>query len=444
MTQRLDSFFEWIWDVFTSVKLTVVILTLWLFGSILGTLIVQNEPVSRYVAMYGPKLTAWMFSFHLYDVYHAPWYLLILVLLALNLLGCMLKAWPVKWKLMTQVPRRRVLTDRAGKLTDSRRFHCSHEELEALKARLESRYGSVEDSTDEGVRHLFAQKQAGSHMSFFVLHIGFIVVVLGGLVSLVFGVDAFMSIEEGTSDSLIYQRKGQQMVPYRLDFSVRCDGFALKTDERGRPLEYVSDLVILQDGQERTRQSIEVNSPLHFEGWNLYQSSYEELVRLKVVNTQTGEESRVSLSPQNPQFAESIRMRLYLLRHALGSPMGNSALLQLEGPDGQMFRYQVAGDAARTKERNGQLGEMIAISFADDKLHYATGLQVVKDPGAILVWIGCGLFILALYLTFYLSHRRLWMQWQDGILRVNGIAQRNMPMFRKELDALFSGLGEKK
>ncbi len=43
------------------------------------------------------------------------------------------------------------------------------------------------------------------------------------------------------------------------------------------------------------------------------------------------------------------------------------------------------------------------------KQMYATGLQVAKDPGVWIVYLGCGLMLVGLYMAFFLSHRRLWL-----------------------------------
>ena len=41
---------------------------------------------------------------------------------------------------------------------------------------------------------------------------------------------------------------------------------------------------------------------------------------------------------------------------------------------------------------------------------YYTGLQISKNPGMPLVWIGFGLIVAGFILVLFGSHRRLWMQ----------------------------------
>ena len=41
---------------------------------------------------------------------------------------------------------------------------------------------------------------------------------------------------------------------------------------------------------------------------------------------------------------------------------------------------------------------------------FYTGLQVNRDPGVSLVWIGCFLMIGGFFVTFFMSHRRIWIR----------------------------------
>ena len=64
-----------------------------------------------------------------------------------------------------------------------------------------------------------------------------------------------------------------------------------------------------------------------------------------------------------------------------------------------------------------------------------TGLQVAKDPGVWLVYLGCGLMLVGLVTAFFLSHRRIWLFLREeeggtAILFV-GSTNKNRAGFRK-------------
>ena len=75
------------------------------------------------------------------------------------------------------------------------------------------------------------------------------------------------------------------------------------------------------------------------------------------------------------------------------------------------------------------------------KQMYATGLQVARDPGVWLVYIGCGLMLLGLYIAFFMSHRRIWLAVQTNddqktSLLLAGSANKNRVGFSRQFSSL--------
>jgi len=65
-----------------------------------------------------------------------------------------------------------------------------------------------------------------------------------------------------------------------------------------------------------------------------------------------------------------------------------------------------------------------------------TGLQVAKDPGVWVVWVGCFLMVIGVYAAFFMSHRRIWVRIQNGTVTVGGNASKNQASFLLYLDGL--------
>jgi cytochrome c biogenesis protein len=80
------------------------------------------------------------------------------------------------------------------------------------------------------------------------------------------------------------------------------------------------------------------------------------------------------------------------------------------------------------------------------KMKEYTGLQVTKDPGVGMVWTGCTLMVIGILLTFFFSHRRLWIR----IMKVGnklelmmaGTASKNRLAFEKEFQRLKAKIQE--
>lgn len=76
-----------------------------------------------------------------------------------------------------------------------------------------------------------------------------------------------------------------------------------------------------------------------------------------------------------------------------------------------------------------------------EKARY-TGLEVKKDPGIWLVWAGFTLMILAIGLTFYSSHRKLWVcvepdkKGKKSTITLAGRTSRNERAFEEKFEAL--------
>ncbi len=74
-----------------------------------------------------------------------------------------------------------------------------------------------------------------------------------------------------------------------------------------------------------------------------------------------------------------------------------------------------------------------------------TGLQVARDPGVNIVWLGCALMILGIVMAFFLSHRRVWLRLSkgaDGRMEVvlAGAANRNRLAFDKAFEKIRDGV----
>src|SRR5512141_386800 len=83
-----------VWNFFTSVKLAIVTLIVLAVTSILGTIIEQNQPPEKYHQIYEDWAFTLLDRINLFDMYHAWWFLLILVLFSVNLSCCTIDRFP--------------------------------------------------------------------------------------------------------------------------------------------------------------------------------------------------------------------------------------------------------------------------------------------------------------------------------------------------------------
>jgi cytochrome c biogenesis protein len=75
-----------------------------------------------------------------------------------------------------------------------------------------------------------------------------------------------------------------------------------------------------------------------------------------------------------------------------------------------------------------------------------TGLQVTKDPGVWIVWIGCGLMIFGLIVSFFFSHQRVWIRIPKSSgkeILLAGSTNKNRVGFEKTFNHLVDGVRSK-
>ena len=90
-----------LWDIFASVKLTVVILALLAATSVLGTFIPQKADPSFYIRAYGEFAYRLMQVFDILDMYYSWWFQTLIGILAINITVCTIKRWPAIWKIVS-------------------------------------------------------------------------------------------------------------------------------------------------------------------------------------------------------------------------------------------------------------------------------------------------------------------------------------------------------
>ena len=439
-----------LWDFFCSLKLAIITLILLALTSIIGTVIQQNKSPQEYMEIYGMSESTFktLNALQFFDMYHSYWFLSLLGIFAVNLICCSIKRLP---RIITVVREPVLKADDGLFRTFSNREEIVAEgTVESVRdkivAVLGQKFAKPVITDEDGKSYLFSQKGAYSRFGVYVTHTSILIIFLGAMIGNVWGFKAYVNITEGQSINSIWLRGGQ--VPFPIGFEVRCDNFEVEFYEGGgRPKEYSSDLVVLENGREVMKKTIEVNHPLTYKGLTFYQSSYgtagDPVYRFRVKHRATGETVDVVGKQGKP---------LSLPSGAALIPMGYAENYQNFGPATQVridtgkqqgTPFLVFKNFPQFDERRG--GDY-GVNMLDVQQVYYTGLQVAKDPGVWVVWLGCLLLVLGSCGAFFLSHRRVWVTIQPlekGIgVKLGGNAHRNQPAFTLFFDELKKDLDD--
>lgn len=393
-----------LWNFFSSVKLAIFTLCCLAGTSIIGTIIPQNQPTQAYIESYGPKMATFFQLLDITDMYTSWWFLILLGTLSANLIICSIDRFPRAWEQITR-DNLQLSRDRIAKLRHAASFttlETPENVANSLKDLLADKgWKAAQSKRDEAVL-LFSQKQRWSRLGVYIVHLSILVVLAGAIYGSVTGFRGSIMLPELESSSVIYPYDKNTTID--LGFTVRCDRFDLEFYDNGMPKEYRSQLSILENDTVVLQKDIEVNDPLRYKGITLYQASYQPfrnflftLAKENGTSIQLSGEFQKELQwpEQNVRFGiinlESLRDSVNRIKIWFSDPTGPPTQFWLD-----------AGEQTEI-----QRGETTYVLSA--KQRYATGLQVAKDPGVWVVYLGFGLLILGLYMAFFMSHRRIWL-----------------------------------
>ncbi|MBW1988777.1 MAG: cytochrome c biogenesis protein ResB [Deltaproteobacteria bacterium] len=435
---------------FASVKLSITLLFVLAATSILGTVIPQNEPARFYQENFSEPVLKIFTAFNLTDMYHSLWFTALLLLLGVNLVVCSLRRLPKTWK---------VARSKGAGFSDSRFAGIRHKEefssklpadqlAAAAEKILSKKFRRVKTAQTRSGTGLWAERGRWSRLGPYVIHLGFLLTLVGGLVGSLWGFSGFMNLPEGDTMDHAFLRKTGQAV--HLPFAIRCEDFDVSFYENGMPKEYTSRLTVLEDGKEAFTTDIEVNHPLRYQGINVFQSSYGNYLSatLTFLNPQTGKTwdktVRIREMAELPEGAGRFMVVDFseAFKHQ-GKTMGPVFHLHVFPKNGRPTRIHLIAGVPRDKAPAAGPFKVLA---KDWQQRYYTGLQITRDPGVGLVYTGFALIILGCFITFFLYHGQVFVKVSGNKaltkVAVAGLANRNQQGFELKVRSLAEELAE--
>ncbi|MGE4559874.1 MAG: cytochrome c biogenesis protein ResB, partial [Desulfobulbus sp.] len=229
-----------------------------------------------------------------------------------------------------------------------------------------------------------------------------------------------------------------------LGFQLRCDDFSIEYYPNGMPKTYRSLVTLFEDGQSARQEKIEVNKPLTYKGVTFYQSSYQPYQNYKVTLTREADGlSTASVITAGDEISwHPAEVSYGIINQERKGEVTRRLKIWFTDHQGEPSIFWTdAGKETVIKRPGG------TYHLRMDQM-YATGLQATKDPGVGLVYGGCVLMLIGLYVAFFLSHRRLFaFVREDGNqcrIFCAGDANKNRVGFEKNFSELIKTLEQKK
>jgi cytochrome c biogenesis protein len=453
--------FRKIWQTLSATRTGVVLIILVVIFSAAGTVILQRpmtDPDDMQHA-YSPRMLSILDALGLTDVFHARWFVALLVLVSLSIIAASVERFPNAWRFFSRPYKspdenfRRVVPTRA-------QVAVADEETGLVAA--ERAFHKMGWKTERVVQpesfSLFSERHRISEMAVYIVHASLLLIFLGGIVDALYGWQGSLMLPQGQQSSEIVLRNGAKR---GLPFAVRCDAAGEETYSDGSPKRWWSKLEVVDGGREAERKEISVNDPLVYRGLRFYQSSYgstgevDQLV-LNAAPAEAGVDPReISVAPDQtvaldantavrlaefiPDFVVSDG-RVYARSKDVVSPAVRLVVTSQKSGSVDFWLPEIPGISQN--ERSPYTFEV-----KDLKMVHYTGLEVSYEPGQWAVWAGVILMGLGLTLVFYVVHMRFWVvPVHDGrgnvTLWIGGTANRNRDAFEQKFQKLVEKIGE--
>jgi cytochrome c biogenesis protein len=409
-------------------RLAIILLLLIAIFSISGTVIEQGQSLSFYQANYpeNPALFGFLtwkvlLILGLNHVYSTWWYLSLLIIFGSSLTACTFRR---------QFP--------ALKAARNWQFYQQSRQFQKLALSAELETGSLDSLTPllekKGYRvflennSLYARKGIIGKIGPIIVHAAMLIILAGAIWGALTGFFAQEMVGSGNS----FQVKNiiesgplsKRWIPK--DWGIKVNRFWIDYSPKGDIEQFYSDLSVIDDqGQEIDRKTIQVNQPLHHKGVTFYQTSWGiSGVKVQVNNSPILQLPMASLDtkgngqiwgtwiPTKTDFSEGVSL---LARDLQGT----------------VVVYDAAGDLT-SAVREGMTIPINGVNLKIVELVGSTGLQIKADPGVPIVYLGFGLLMIGVVMSYF-SHSQIWALQSGDRFYIGGKTNRAQVSFEREI-----------
>jgi cytochrome c biogenesis protein len=467
-----------IWNFFSSVKVGVWLIVITLGASAVGTILPQEMyipntmPASEYYADQYGWIGKLYYQLGFHNLYSSWWYLILIASIGVSLVICSLDRVIPLYKAL----KRQRVTRHEGFLKRQRVFgespSLNQDEIEDIKQKLiQKRYNVREENGN-----LLAEKGRFSRWGPYVNHVGLIIFLFGAMLRFIPGmyVDKVLWIREGETKVIPetngeYYLKNEEFILDIYDKEKDNEAFDKALDRVGMVVKnYQSNVVLLQkegntipgekpELKKIKEYPIQVNKPLKFENFALYQVDYklDELSKMSFKLTKKDSDQSLGditinlLEPEkkfNLTNGYSVELKSYFPDFAFDENQEPSTKSRI--PNNPAFVFNITSPEKPEGEMSFVAiqqtidpGEdnLYKMSFNGIETRNVSALTVRKDLTLWTIAIGGLIFMIGVIQGAYWNHRRIWIQQIAGTTWIAAHTNKNWHGLKREIGQLIDG-----
>lgn len=313
MTKASNTLGRQFYELLSSMRFAVSLLTLLAIAAIIGTVLKQGEPYTNYAFQFGQFWFRFFQGLGLFDVYHASWFLGILVFLVLSTSLCIYRNTPAMLKEM-QTFKEKASETSLRNFGHRAEFSPSvHGNIAVILQEYLKRQGFRAKivNRDDGNTLIAAKTGTNSRWGYVFAHLAIVVICIGGLLDgnvplklqELFGSKKIetrdipqsqvpaasrlsqenlsfrgnVTVPEGSTVDVTFQNMEDGYFVQELPFAITLKKFHIEHYPTGQPKTFASDVVVTDKASgEKVAATIEVNKPLIYKGVAIYQASFAD------------------------------------------------------------------------------------------------------------------------------------------------------------------------
>jgi len=416
---RVDGALEWLWHFISSMRTAMVIMLAIALLGVMGAIFVQapqavlDDPAAKasWLESVRPKYGGWTNVFDtlgLFQVFNSIVFRILVAALTISLIACSIHRIPGM-----------VHTARNPRIDVGPAFfeHAPQHEAIVVRRSAEETRAVVEGvlkarryrtlTSDDGTVHIYADRFRYAPFAGLVGHLSLVMILAGAILGGMYGYrDSQFTIAEGQTLPVAAE---PGLTIQLLDFTDKYD------TTTGAPIDYASQVVLYKNGQEVDRHTVRVNDPLRFNGLTFYQAFFGSAATMSIKDaagkdlvTSEGVPLAWTTNDEGRHIGSlNIPGTSYVawVTDTLGT--GDTSI----APGQVRVEIYTAGEGTLVDSKVIDQGKPVTIgnlSVTFERASQFTGLNIARDPGVPLIWIGSLLLFGGFVIRFLVPHKRIW------------------------------------
>lgn len=441
LMNRIDRVLEGLWHLLSSMRVAMIIMLVIAALGVFGSLIIQaptavmDDPAAKanWLNEVRPKFGGWtnvLDTLQVFQIFNSIYFRILVAALTISLIACSVHRIPGIWRTATKpridvgpqffehAPQREAIVVR----------RTAAETQAIVEGVLRARRYRTQVMGDDTVS-LYGDRFRWIPIAGLVGHLSLVVILAGGIVGTIYGYrDAGFTIAEGQTRT-VASEPGLSIE--LLDFTDKYDTVT------GSPIDYASQIVVFKDGAEIDRHTVRVNDPYRYGATSIYQAFFgvAAIVTVKDAAGNTLLDEGVPLAwrttadnrPVGSITVPGVNNVIWLVG-TLGSGDKDIKPGQIQV---ELYTASEASQIAADVIDQGVATQFGDLTITFERESQFTGLNVARDPGVMLVWLGSALLFIGFVIRFTVPHKRVWARIISrpnggAVLAMAGLDSRNV------------------